>query len=107
MIKSDIQIGLSVRVVTNRWDAPTGTVARVTSVGQAGVHSAWCCNVEWLNRPAHYEGNRHSGLNLFEEDIQDFEIHTGPIVQPPDRNPRRRRAMIPQSTTEQLCLPYG
>jgi len=109
MNKSDIHVGAYLRVITDRWDAPAGTVARVESVGHAGVLQGWCFTVEWLNRPYHYDygRHRHTSLNLFEEDLQDFEVHTGPIVQPPDRNPRRRRAMIPRTTAEQLCLPYG
>ncbi len=39
-------------------------------------------------------------------ELTDFEVYTGPIEQP-DRNPKQRRAMIPKTTTEQLCLPYG
>ena len=99
--------GILLRVIPERWDAPAGTIARVTGVGHAGVQQAWCCHLEWLNRPKEYGGNGHGGLNYFEEDLQDFEIHTGPIVQPPDRKQRRGRAMIPRTTTEQLCLPYG
>ena len=37
MNKSDVQVGACVRVITDRWDAPAGTVARVESVGRAGV----------------------------------------------------------------------
>lgn len=47
------------------------SVARVGSVGQAGVLKDWCFTVEWLTRPAHYGKNRYS-LNLFEEDLQDI-----------------------------------
>ena len=82
MNKSDVQVGACVRVITDRWDAPAGTVARVESVGHAGVLQGWCFTVEWLNRSDQY-GRRHTSLNLFEEDLQDFEVHTGPIVQPP------------------------
>ena len=32
-------------------------------------------------------------------------MHTGSI-ELPHRNPQPRRAMIPQPTAEQLCLPY-
>ena len=42
MNKSDVQVGAYLRVTTERWDAPTGAVARVTSVGQAGVPFPWC-----------------------------------------------------------------
>ena len=102
-----IVVGMLLRVIPKRWDAPAGTVVRVDSVGQAGVSQGWCFTVEWLNRPDQYGRHRHTSLNLFEEDLQDFEVHTGAIVQPPGRIPKRRRAMIPQSTAEQLCLPYG
>ena len=94
MNKSDIHVGAYVRVITDRWDAPAGTVARVESVGQAGVLADWCFTVEWLNRPYHYDygRHRHTSLNLFEEDLQDFEVHTGPIVQPPGRIAKRHRS---------------
>ena len=92
--------------MTDRWDAPAGTVARVESVGHAGVLQGWCFTVEWLNRADHYGRHRHTSLNLFEEDLQDFEVPSRPIVPSPDRIPSRR-AMIPRATAEQLCLPYG
>jgi len=107
MNKSDVHVGAYVRAITGRWEAPAGTVARVESVSHAGVLQGWCFTVEWLNRPDHYGRHRHTSLNLFDEDLQDFEVHTGPIVPPPDRNSRRRRAMIRRTTAEQLCLPYG
>jgi hypothetical protein len=51
-------------------------------VGQASVPSL-CFTVEWLlNLPACYGGSPRWSLNLFEEDLQDFEVYTGPIVQP-------------------------
>ena len=66
-----ITVGVLIRVMKDRWDAPTGTIARVETVGQAGVPAAWCFTVEWLTRSAHYGENRYS-LNLFEEDLQDI-----------------------------------
>ena len=50
MTKSDVQVGACVRVIIDRWDAPAGTLARVESVGHAGVMQDWCFTVEWLNR---------------------------------------------------------
>ena len=90
MNKSDVQVGARVRVITDRWDAPAGTVARVESVRRAGVLPG-CFTVKWLNRSDQY-GRRHTSLNLFDEDLQDFEVHTGPIVQPPGRISKRHRS---------------
>jgi hypothetical protein len=74
-------------------------------MGHAGVMQDWCFTVEWLNRTDQPFRHRHTSLHLFEHDVQDLEAHAGPI-EPPNRNSKPRRAMIPETTTEQLCLPY-
>ena len=63
MTKSDVQVGACVRVITDRWDASAGTVARVESMGHAGVLADWCFTVEWLNRSDHYGRHRHTAAN--------------------------------------------
>ena len=53
-------------------------LVRVNSHG--GMASrVWCFTVEWLNRVDQRFRHRHTSLNLFEHDLQDFEIYTGPI----------------------------
>ncbi len=86
MTKSDVQVGACVRVIIDRWDAPVGTLARVESIGHVGGTQDWCFTVEWLNRTDQRNRHRHTSLNLFDQDLSDFEVYTGPIV-PPHRNP--------------------
>ena len=53
-------------------------LVRVNSHG--GMASrVWCFTVEWLNRVDQRFRHRHTSLNLFEHDLQDFEIYTGPM----------------------------
>jgi hypothetical protein len=40
MTKSDLQVGACVRMVTDRWDAPARAIAKVESLGHAGVMQA-------------------------------------------------------------------
>ena len=46
MTREEIAVGLLVRVVHTRWDAPVGTVGRVNRVGSAGTPQGWCFAVE-------------------------------------------------------------
>ena len=60
MTKSDVQVGVCVRVITDRWDAPVGTLARIERIGHAGVLQDWCFTVEWLNRADQHVRHRHT-----------------------------------------------
>ncbi len=94
MTKSDIQVGACVRVIIDRWDAPGGTLGRVESIEHTGVTQDWCFTVEWLNRTDQLSRHRHTSLNLFDYDLPDFEVSTGPIAPPPHRNPQSSRLYV-------------
>jgi hypothetical protein len=90
----------------DRWDVPAGTLAQVDTVGHAGQFGEWCFTVRW-HRPPPTKGDVHrdDSLNLFESDMADFEIFTGPLpeIHYPPR--RRDRTLIPgASTTARLAL---
>jgi hypothetical protein len=107
MTTTQIRIGVLLRVIVDRWDARAGTLAEVTSAGHEGIFDKWCFTVRWHRPPETKRAvHRDESLNLFEADLADFEIFTGPL--PPIHTPQRRRgrAIITETPSPQLGLPY-
>jgi hypothetical protein len=104
--QTDVQVGVSVRVIVIRWDAPTGTLARVESVGLSEILHVWYFTVRWLHREGLPARLRGLSRNLFEEDLTDFEVYPDSIGERPARNRQSRRAMISVQPSAQLCLPF-
>ena len=107
MRSEQIHIGLTLRVIRDRWDVPAGTFARVEAVSQAGVPPLWCFRCEWLFMDGRLRRSTRS-LNLFEEDLADFEPFTGPLPVPPSpQKPGRMKARKWTTSSEQLGLPFS
>ena len=72
MNRKDLKLGVKLRVVTDRWDAPVGTLAEVESVGYVGTPTrTWYFRVWWLiSEPTRWG---KISANLFSEDLHDFE----------------------------------
>ena len=105
MRRDEIRIGTILRVTRKRWDVPAGTFARVEEVDQAGVPPSWCFRCECLFMDGLVRRST-SSLNLFEEDLVDFEPFTGPIPIPPAPQSKRSRGILPKIPSPQLSLPY-
>jgi hypothetical protein len=105
MRQADVKIGGVLRVIGNRWDVPMGTFARVKEVSHAGVQPLWCFRCEWVLMNGQLRRNSRS-LNLFEEDLADFEPFTGPLAPPPAPQRRRWKGILPTIPSPQLALPY-
>jgi hypothetical protein len=104
MTKDEVRVGAKVRVTVALWDAPVGTIGRVEAVGQ--TLNQWFFRVEWLNIPPRCR--RPFSLNLFEEDLPQFELFTGEVPLSP--LPFKKRSRFSNAQREkplQLTLPYG
>jgi hypothetical protein len=98
---------MKVRATRDRWDVQAGTFAVVDTVGHAGQFGEWCFTVRWQLPPQSKRAMRRDySLNLFEGELADFELFNGPL--PSISSPQRRRthAIIPESLSPQLSLPY-
>ena len=82
MTKDQTHVGTTIRVVASRYDAPVRTIARIEHIGTVGVGQVWCFTVRWLNRERSARSKSDTSLNLFEEDLADFDVYTGPIEVP-------------------------
>ncbi|GKS59867.1 hypothetical protein YTPLAS18_34040 [Nitrospira sp.] len=103
MTKGDVIVGNLVRVVVDRWDAPTGTLARVDTVGRTA--DLWCFTVVWLTRASPVR--RTYSLNLFEEDLPCFEVFEGPMPTPVSSYVKPSRAAAARKEHPlQLPLPF-
>ena len=73
MNRRDLKPGVKLRVVTDRWDAPVGTLAEVESAGYVGTpRRTWYFRVWWLIPEPTRWGK--ISANLFFEDLNDFEV---------------------------------
>ena len=82
-----------------------GTLAKVAIVAQGGALQDWHFTVERINRIDKRRRRGKGSLNLFEPDLQDFEVYTAPI-EAPRKNQPTSHGRMPQRTSKQLCLPY-
>jgi hypothetical protein len=106
MRREEIQVGLQLRIIRQRWDVPIGTLAKVQHVGQAGVPPLWCFTCEWLFTDGRPSPRGSWSLNLFEEDLPDFEPYAGQFsVELPQKN-RKSQLMPTARYRDQLCLPF-
>jgi hypothetical protein len=107
MTKPQVETGVLLRVIKDRWDVPAGTLAEVNSVRQERGMEGWCFTVRWHRVPPKKRAtHRDHSINLFEQDLADFEVFSGPL--PPIPLPQRRGADVIMSGTPspQLDLPY-
>jgi hypothetical protein len=107
MKQEGIHVGAVLRVIRDRWDATAGTLAEVDTVRESSRFVKWCFTVRWHRpRPTKRILRRDDSLNLFESDLADFEVFTGPLpeIQSPPR--RRVRGMSPVPPSPQFALPY-
>jgi hypothetical protein len=75
MKRTDLKVGVTLRVVNERWDASRGTLAQVEEVGYVRTQPrTWYFRVRWLIREPTRWG-KISG-NLFAEDLADFEVYS-------------------------------
>ena len=73
MNKRDLKVGVKLRVVSDRWDAPLGTLAEVEEVGYVGTQPrTWYFRLRWLIPKPTRWGKISS--NLFVEDLDDFDV---------------------------------
>lgn len=73
MNRRDLKPGVKLLVITDRWDAPVGTLAEVESLGYVGtLPRTWYFRVWWLIREPTRWGK--ISVNLFLEDLNDFEV---------------------------------
>ena len=72
MQRRQIRSGLTLRVVKDRWETSPGTLAEVEHIGYIGTPRTWYFRVRWLTEVATRWGK--ISTNLFEEDLDDFEI---------------------------------
>ena len=87
MKRKDLKLGVKLRVVNDRWDASPGTLAQVENVGHVGTSPrTWYFKVRWLIPESTRWGK--ISINLFTEDLADFEVYED---RPTDRRPRNRR----------------
>ena len=63
--------------------------------------AVWCFTVRWLNRES-TRSRSDTSLNLFEEDLADFEVYTGCVEEAGNRKFKRDRVIMPQPTSDQL-----
>ena len=107
MRREDIHIGVVLRVTRDRWDATAGTLAKVDTVRQHSRFVEWCFTVRWHRPPPTKRAlHRDGSLNLFENDLADFEIFPGPLPEIHYGPQRRGRGIIPVIPSPQLALPY-
>ena len=107
MTKGDIRVGVTLRVVQARWDATAGTLAVVDTVRQSSRFVEWCFTVRWHRSPPNKRAlHRDTSLNLFESDLPDFEVFTGPLPAIDIPSGRRRKGILLVSPSPQLALPY-
>jgi hypothetical protein len=107
MTREQVRVGVAIRVTRDRWDARAGTLAEVISAGCAGILDQWRFTVRWHRPPDTKRAvHRDESLNLFESDLADFELFTGPLPSIYSPQQGRGRAIIPQAPSPQLALPY-
>jgi hypothetical protein len=73
MKRTDVKIGVPLRVINERWDAPLGTLGQIEDVGYVATQPrTWYFRVRWLIREPTRWGKISS--NLFVEALDDFEV---------------------------------
>jgi hypothetical protein len=77
MRQTQVKVGVTLKVVNDRWDASPGTLAHVESTGYLGPSPrTWYFRVRWLIPKATRWGK--ISTNLFVEDLGDFELYEKP-----------------------------
>ena len=106
MRREEIHKGLVVRLVSAWLEVPPGTLATVDTVGT--LSGAWLFTVRWHHlKPVPHKRHRSDrSLNLWEQDLDKFEIVTCDEVHP--TTPEENRPFIPRQGNhrEQLTLLY-
>ena len=77
---SQLHVGAMLCVIRDRWDVPTGTLAKAESVEATGLHAAWYFTCEWLPGLDMPAPRRTRSLTLFEDDFAVLSLMTVPLA---------------------------